>query len=84
MKIEGAEKGVAPVQRLFCLKEKNQNKINSYHTITGSSTPLILQSNVYVLLDVGTMPSPTSIHYLWKAFNINSRSGDEMGSRMIA
>jgi chitin synthase len=55
MKIEGAEKGVAPVQRLFCLKEKNQNKINSYHTITGSSTPLILQSNVYVLLDVGTM-----------------------------
>ncbi|KAJ8591592.1 hypothetical protein M405DRAFT_99531, partial [Rhizopogon salebrosus TDB-379] len=31
MKIEGAEKGVVPVQRLFCLKERNQNKINSYH-----------------------------------------------------
>jgi hypothetical protein len=27
MKIEGAEKGVVPVQVLFCLKEKNQKKV---------------------------------------------------------
>jgi cellulose synthase/poly-beta-1,6-N-acetylglucosamine synthase-like glycosyltransferase len=30
MNIEGAEKGAVSVQRLFCLKEKNQKKIDSH------------------------------------------------------
>ena len=30
MKIEGPEKGIVPVQIIFCLKEKNQKKINSH------------------------------------------------------
>ena len=30
MKIEGSEKGIMPVQIIFCLKEKNQKKINSH------------------------------------------------------
>ena len=30
MRIEGAEKGIVPVQIIFCLKEKNQKKINSH------------------------------------------------------
>lgn len=30
MKIEGSEKGIVPVQLIFCLKEKNQKKINSH------------------------------------------------------
>jgi len=33
MKIKGAEKGIVPVQILFCLKEKNQATV-----IAGSST----------------------------------------------
>ena len=30
MKLEGAERGIVPVQIIFCLKEKNQKKINSH------------------------------------------------------
>ena len=38
-----------------------------------------LQPNVCVLLDVGTMPGPTSIYHLWKAFDINSNVGGACG-----
>lgn len=39
MKIEGPEKGIVPVQIIFCLKEKNQKKINSHRS------SLILERN---------------------------------------
>jgi len=78
MKIEGAEKGVVPVQIIFCLKEKNQKKINS-HRWFFNAFGAILQPNVCVLLDVGTMPGPTSIYHLWKAFDINSNVGGACG-----
>jgi chitin synthase len=78
LKIEGAEKGVVPVQVLFCLKEKNQKKINSHRWFFNAFGP-ILRPNVCVLLDVGTMPGPTSIYHLWKAFDINSNVGGACG-----
>lgn len=78
MKIEGAERGVVPVQVIFCLKEKNQKKINSHRWFFNAFGP-ILQPNVCVLLDVGTMPGPTSIYHLWKAFDINSNVGGACG-----
>ncbi|KAF9220531.1 glycosyltransferase family 2 protein [Gyrodon lividus] len=78
MKIEGAEKGVVPVQVIFCLKEQNQKKINSHRWFFNAFGP-ILQPNVCVLLDVGTMPGPTSIYHLWKAFDINSNVGGACG-----
>jgi chitin synthase len=78
MKIEGAEKGVVPVQIIFCLKEKNQNKINSYRWFFNAFGP-ILQPNVCVLLDIGMMPGPTSIYHLWKTFDINSQVGGACG-----
>jgi chitin synthase len=78
MKIEGAEKGVVPVQVIFCLKEKNQKKINSHRWFFNAFGP-VLQPNVCVLLDVGTMPGPTSIYHLWKAFDINSNVGGACG-----
>jgi chitin synthase len=78
MKIEGAEKGVVPVQLIFCLKEKNQKKINSHRWFFNAFGP-VLQPNVCVLLDVGTMPGPTSIYHLWKAFDINSNVGGACG-----
>ncbi|KZV65081.1 glycosyltransferase family 2 protein [Peniophora sp. CONT] len=77
-KIEGAEKGLVPVQVIFCLKEKNQKKINSHRWFFNAFGP-ILQPNVCVLLDVGTMPGPTSIYHLWKAFDINSNVGGACG-----
>lgn len=39
----------------------------------------ILQPNVCVLLDVGTMPRSKSIYHLWKAFDINSNVGGACG-----
>lgn len=78
MKIEGPEKGMVPVQIIFCLKEKNQKKINSHRWFFNAFGP-ILQPNVCVLLDVGTMPGPTSIYHLWKAFDINSNVGGACG-----
>ncbi|KAL5482358.1 CHS4_2 [Sanghuangporus weigelae] len=77
-KLEGSEKGIVPVQILFCLKENNQKKINSHRWFFNAFGP-ILQPNVCVLLDVGTQPGPTSIYHLWKAFDINSNVGGACG-----
>ena len=65
LRIEGAEKGYVPVQIIFCLKEKNQKKINSHRWFFNAFGP-ILNPNVCVLLDVGTRPGVTSIYHLWK------------------
>lgn len=78
MKIEGAEKGFVPVQIIFCLKEKNQKKINSHRWFFNAFGSL-LQPNVCVLLDVGTMPGPKSIYHLWKTFDLNSNVGGACG-----
>ncbi|TFK68451.1 glycosyltransferase family 2 protein [Pluteus cervinus] len=78
LKLEGAERGVVPVQIIFCLKEKNQKKINSHRWFFNAFGP-ILQPNVCILLDVGTQPGPTSIYHLWKAFDINSNVGGACG-----
>ncbi|THU77602.1 glycosyltransferase family 2 protein [Dendrothele bispora CBS 962.96] len=78
LKLEGGEKNHVPVQMIFCLKEKNQKKINSHRWFFNAFGPL-LNPNVCVLLDVGTMPGPTSIYHLWKAFDINSNVGGACG-----
>ncbi|KAJ7276864.1 glycosyltransferase family 2 protein [Mycena rebaudengoi] len=78
LQIHGPEKGTVPVQIVFCLKEKNQKKINSHRWFFNAFGPL-LQPNVCILLDVGTMPGPTSIYHLWKAFDINSNVGGACG-----
>ena len=62
---------------IFCLKERNQKKVNSHRWLFNAFGP-ILQPNVCVLLDVCTMPDPTSIYHLWKAFDINSNFGGEI------
>lgn len=54
-KFKGAEKGLVPVQMVFCLKEKNAKKINSHRWCFNAFGP-VLQPNVCILLDVGTQP----------------------------
>lgn len=78
MKFKGAEKGLVPVQILFCLKEKNQKKINSHRWFFNAFGP-VLQPNVCVLLDVGTQPGVSSIYRLWKSFDVNSNVGGACG-----
>ncbi|EIW73092.1 hypothetical protein TREMEDRAFT_70893 [Tremella mesenterica DSM 1558] len=67
-----------PVQIIFCLKEKNQKKINS-HRWFFNAFGACLRPNVCVLLDVGTQPGPDSVYHLWKSFDINSSVGGACG-----
>ncbi|KDN52455.1 glycosyltransferase family 2 protein, partial [Tilletiaria anomala UBC 951] len=78
LRFRGREKGIMPVQILFCLKERNQKKINSHRWFFNAFGP-ILQPNVCVLLDVGTMPRAKSIYSLWKAFDIHSNVAGACG-----
>ncbi|KAI8911759.1 chitin synthase-domain-containing protein [Gorgonomyces haynaldii] len=59
-----------PVQVLFCLKEKNQKKINSHRWFFNAFGP-ILNPTVCVLIDVGTKPTDKSIYHLWKEFALH-------------
>ncbi|KAF2862877.1 glycosyltransferase family 2 protein [Piedraia hortae CBS 480.64] len=66
--VVGLKKGTTPVQMLFCLKEKNQKKINS-HRWFFQAFGEVLNPNICVLIDAGTRPGRTSIYDLWKAFD---------------
>ncbi|KAF8160662.1 chitin synthase-domain-containing protein [Crassisporium funariophilum] len=72
------DKGIVPTQIIFCMKEKNQKKINSHRWFFNAFAPM-LQPNVCVLLDVGTRPGNNSIYRLWKAFDVNSRVAGACG-----
>jgi len=62
-------RGATPVQMVFCLKEKNQKKINS-HRWFFQAFGRVLDPNICVLLDAGTKPGKDSIYHLWKAFDL--------------
>ena len=80
--IEGAERGIVPVQVIFCLKEKSQNRINSHRWFFNAFGP-ILQPNICILLNVGTTPGLSSIYHLWKVFDINSDVGGACGEIVV-
>jgi chitin synthase len=67
--VVNVKRGTTPVQMLFCLKEKNQKKINS-HRWFFQAFGEVLQPNVCVLIDAGTRPGKDSIYKLWKAFDV--------------
>lgn len=67
-----------PVQMLFCLKEKNQKKINS-HRWFFQAFGTILKPNICVLIDAGTKPGGTSIYHLWKAFELDPNCAGACG-----
>lgn len=78
LKFKGDEKSLCPVQVLFCLKEKNQKKINSHRWLFNAFCP-VLDPNVIVLLDVGTKPDNHAIYNLWKAFDRDSNVAGAAG-----
>ena len=71
-------RGATPVQMLFCLKEKNQKKINS-HRWFFQAFARVLEPNICVLLDAGTKPGKDSIYHLWKAFDLEPMCGGACG-----
>ncbi|KKA26113.1 hypothetical protein TD95_003122 [Thielaviopsis punctulata] len=78
LKFKGAEKGIVPCQMIFCLKEKNQRKLNS-HRWFFNAFGKALNPNVCILLDVGTRPGGNSLYYLWKAFDTDSNVAGACG-----
>ncbi|KAF2223871.1 chitin synthase, class II [Elsinoe ampelina] len=78
LKFKGAEKGIVPCQMIFCLKEKNQKKLNS-HRWFFNAVGQSLNPNVCILLDVGTKPGNTSLYHLWKAFDSDSNVAGAAG-----
>ncbi|GAA5942835.1 uncharacterized protein JCM15063_002808 [Sporobolomyces koalae] len=75
---KGLEKGIVPVQMMFCLKENNAKKINSHRWALQAFAPQ-LDPNVVMLIDVGTKPGDRSLYHLWKAFDMNSNVGGACG-----
>lgn len=71
-------RGATPVQMLFCLKEKNQKKINS-HRWFFQAFGRVLDPNICVLIDAGTKPGRDSIYHLWKAFDLEPMCGGACG-----
>lgn len=78
LKFKGAEKGIVPCQMIFCLKEKNQKKLNS-HRWCFNAFGRALNPNVCILLDVGTKPGSNSLYHLWKAFDTDSNVAGACG-----
>jgi chitin synthase len=78
LKFKGAEKGIVPCQMIFCLKEKNQKKLNS-HRWFFNAFGQALNPNVCILLDVGTKPGGNSLYHLWKAFDQDSNVAGACG-----
>ncbi|KAH8681637.1 chitin synthase A [Xylariales sp. PMI_506] len=78
LKFKGAEKGIVPCQMIFCLKEKNQKKLNS-HRWFFNAFGKALNPNVCILLDVGTKPGHNSLYHLWKAFDQDSNVAGACG-----
>jgi chitin synthase len=78
LKFKGAEKGIVPVQTIFCLKEKNAKKLNS-HRWFFNAFGKSLDPNICILLDVGTKPGNNSLYHLWKAFDMNSNVAGACG-----
>ena len=71
-------RGANPVQMIFCLKEKNQKKINS-HRWFFQAFGTVLDPNICVLIDAGTKPGKDSIYHLWKAFDLEPMCGGACG-----
>lgn len=78
LKFKGAEKGIVPVQMIFCMKEQNSKKLNSHRWFFNAFGASLLP-NVCILLDVGTKPGPDSLYHLWKAFDRDSDVGGACG-----
>ena len=73
-----ADKDAPPCQIIFCLKEKNQKKLNSHRWFFQAFGP-ILQPNICVLIDAGTKPGKKAIYDLWAAFARNDNIAGACG-----
>src|SRR4051812_7340658 len=69
---------LAPVQMILCLKTHNSRKINSHRWLI-TAFGRILNPEVVVCLDVGTMPGPKALLAMWEAFYNDKDLGGACG-----
>ncbi|KAK7208485.1 chitin synthase G [Myxozyma melibiosi] len=75
---EGAADNLAPVQMIFCLKQKNAKKINSHRWLFNAIGKTI-NPEICILLDAGTKPGSKSLLALWEAFYNDKNLGGACG-----
>ncbi|KAH6866172.1 chitin synthase-domain-containing protein [Thelonectria olida] len=71
-------RNLPPVQFIFCLKQKNNKKINSHRWLF-NAFGRILNPEVCILLDAGTKPSSRSLLALWEGFYNDKNLGGACG-----
>lgn len=76
--ISGDAGNLAPVQMIFCLKQKNSKKINSHRWLF-NAIGKILNPEICILLDAGTKPGSKSLLSLWEAFYNDKNLGGACG-----
>lgn len=59
-----------PCQTIFCLKEKNQKKINSHRWFL-TAICKVLDPTICVFLDAGAIPRDDALYHLWKPLHDN-------------
>ncbi|KAH8809363.1 chitin synthase [Xylogone sp. PMI_703] len=74
--------GAVPCQLLFCLKERNQKKINS-HRWALQAFGSILNPKICVFVDAATEPESKSIYHTWKAFHDHPNCGSISGETKV-
>ncbi|OZJ04329.1 hypothetical protein BZG36_02372 [Bifiguratus adelaidae] len=77
-RLYGVDKGSAPMQVLFLLKEQNRKKLNSHLWALRGLAPM-LNPNICIMLDVGTKPGGTALYHMWKTFDRASYVGAACG-----
>lgn len=67
-----------PCQIVFCLKEKNQRRVNSHRWLFQAFGDT-LDPNVCILLDASTVPVNHAFYYLWDTFSRDPACGCAVG-----
>jgi chitin synthase len=73
-KVKAVTTGALPCQIIFCLKERNQKKVNS-HRWALQAFGRILDPKICLFMDVSTEPGPASIYHIWRSFNQHPTCG---------
>ncbi|RIB03736.1 Glycosyltransferase Family 2 protein [Gigaspora rosea] len=73
------DKGIIPVQILFCLTEQSKHSDDSSQWFFNAFCP-ILNPKLCVLIDVGVKPGYGSLYALWNAFSINPEIAGACGN----
>lgn len=71
-------RGQVPCQIVFCLKEKNQRRVNSHRWLFQAFGDT-LDPNVCILLDASTVPVNHAFYYLWDTFSRDPACGCAVG-----